>query len=92
MEFHRNDEPDFAGGAPIIVRSFDVNANTFTLNYAKVGIGVNPDPVGLRLDLGYGATGSIINAAYPPDVPGNTAQSLGSWFSRRTRPSRRSPT
>jgi hypothetical protein len=63
-------------GAPIIVRSFDVNANTFTLNYAKVGIGVNADPVGLRLDLGYGATGAIINAAYAPDVPGNTAQSL----------------
>ena len=46
--------------------SFDVNSNTFTLNYAKVGIGVNADPVGLRLDLGYGATGSIINAANPP--------------------------
>ena len=63
-------------GAPITVRSFDVNSNTFTLNYAKVGIGVNADPVGLRLDLGYGATGSIINAAYPPDTPGNTPQSL----------------
>ena len=50
-------------GAPIVVRSFDVNSNTFTLNYAKVGIGVNADPVGLRLDLGYGATGAIINAA-----------------------------
>jgi hypothetical protein len=63
-------------GAPIIVRSFDINANTFTLNYAKVGIGVNADPVGLRLDLGYGATGAIVNAAYPPDTTGNTPQSL----------------
>ena len=47
------------------VRQFDVNSNTFTLNYAKVGIGVNADTVGLRIDLGYGATGRIINAANP---------------------------
>ena len=49
-------------------RNFDLNANTFTLNYAKVGIGVNADPVGLRLDFGYGATGAIINAANPSDA------------------------
>ncbi len=64
-------------GAPIIVRSFDVNSNSFTLNYAKVAIGVNADPVGLRIDLGYGATGSIVNAGYLPDTVGNTPQSLG---------------
>src|SRR5688572_26302452 len=46
-------------------RNFDLNSNTFTLNYAKVGIGVNADPVGVRLDLGYGATGALINAANP---------------------------
>jgi hypothetical protein len=44
-------------------RQFDTNPNTFTLNYAKVGLGVTPDPVGLRIDLGYGATGKIINGA-----------------------------
>jgi hypothetical protein len=55
-------------GSPFPVRSFDINANTFTLNYAKVGIGVNADPVGLRLDLGYGATGLLINAANPADA------------------------
>jgi len=49
-------------------RNFDLNANTFTLNYAKVGIGVNADPVGLRLDLGYGATGLLINGANPFDA------------------------
>ena len=59
---------NFTGGpgslvGPIGQRNFDLNSNTFTLNYAKVGIGVNADPVGLRLDLGYGATGAIINAA-----------------------------
>src|SRR5262245_48323301 len=54
--------PDSLSG-PLGQRNFDLNSNTFTLNYAKVGIGVNADPVGLRLDLGYGATGAIINAA-----------------------------
>jgi hypothetical protein len=48
-------------GSPIVVRSFDTNANTFTLNYAKLALGVNPEPVGLRIDLGYGATGVGIN-------------------------------
>jgi hypothetical protein len=49
-------------------RNFDLNANTFTLNYAKVGLGVNADPVGVRLDLGYGATGLLINGANPADA------------------------
>ena len=49
------------------VRSFDYNANTFTLNYAKIGIGVNPEPVGLRIDIGYGATALAVNspASFP---------------------------
>jgi hypothetical protein len=50
------------GGVTPNVRNFDTNSNTFTLNYAKVGIGLTSDNVGLRMDLGYGATGAIINA------------------------------
>jgi hypothetical protein len=49
-------------------RQFDTNSNTFTLNYAKVGLGVAADPVGLRIDLGYGATGQIINGALASDM------------------------
>ena len=64
---------NFTGGPGSLVgptgqRNFDLNSNTFTLNYAKVAIGINADPVGLRLDLGYGATGAIINAANPADA------------------------
>jgi hypothetical protein len=60
---------DSAGGfTDPAQRNFDLNSNTFTLNYAKVGIGVNADPVGLRLDLGYGATGALINAANSADA------------------------
>jgi hypothetical protein len=49
-------------------RQFDVNSNTFTLNYAKVGIGIDANPVGFRLDMGYGATGAIINSALASDA------------------------
>jgi hypothetical protein len=44
-------------------RAFDTNSNTFTLNYAKVGLGVSSDNVGLRIDMGYGSMGNIINGA-----------------------------
>src|SRR6266436_809293 len=37
-------------------RNFDTNSNTFTLNYAKLGIGVSGDNVGIRMHLGSGAT------------------------------------
>jgi hypothetical protein len=43
------------------LRNFDNNSNTFTLNYAKLGIGVSADNVGLRIDMGYGAMGNVIN-------------------------------
>jgi hypothetical protein len=56
------------GGGPIDVRSFDGNSNTFTLSYVKLGIGVAPEPVGLRIDLGYGATGLAINGNANPTV------------------------
>jgi hypothetical protein len=46
---------------PGAYRSFDVNSNTFTLNYAKLGIGMSADNVALRMDLGYGAMGNVIN-------------------------------
>jgi hypothetical protein len=46
-------------------RAFDTNSNTFTLNYARLGIGMTADNVGLRIDAGYGAMGNIINASAP---------------------------
>jgi hypothetical protein len=44
-----------------LLRAFDNNANSFTLNYAKVAAYMNADPVGFRIDLGYGNTGVVIN-------------------------------
>ncbi|HEX3694507.1 MAG TPA: outer membrane beta-barrel protein [Polyangia bacterium] len=51
------------------VRQFDTNSNTFTLNLAKLGIGVSADNVGLRIDMGYGSMGNIINGTTPVLTP-----------------------
>ncbi len=46
---------------PPVGRAFDTISNSFTLNYTEVSASMNADPVGFRIDLGYGATGAIIN-------------------------------
>ena len=47
-------------GAP---RQFDVASNSFSLNYAKLGVGADTEYVAFRMDLGAGHTAAIINAA-----------------------------
>jgi hypothetical protein len=54
---------------PQYQRSFDVNSNTFTLSYAKLGIGMSADNVALRMDLGYGALANVVNGYPGPGVP-----------------------
>jgi hypothetical protein len=71
--------------APGGYRSFDTNSNTFTLNYAKVGLGMSSDNVALRMDLGYGAMGNVING-FPvnglssPAAMGVPAFTIGNAF------------
>ncbi|MEA2698779.1 MAG: hypothetical protein QOI66_3050 [Myxococcales bacterium] len=50
---------------PPVGRQFDTNSNTFTLSYAKLGLGVSGDNVGLRIDFGYGASAIAINQSQP---------------------------
>jgi len=45
------------------LRAFDTNANSATLALAKVSMNAALDPVALQVDMGYGSTGTIINAA-----------------------------
>ena len=47
-------------GAP---RQFDVASNSFSLNYAKLGVGADTEYVAFRMDLGAGHTAAIINGA-----------------------------
>ncbi|HEY0713420.1 MAG TPA: porin [Polyangia bacterium] len=43
-------------------RAYDPQANSFTLAYATLGVGVEAGDVGARLDFGFGQTAAIINA------------------------------
>ena len=47
------------------LRNFDYDANTFSLNMAKLTMSHDPDPVGFRIDLGFGKTFNTIMASEP---------------------------
>jgi len=48
---------------PRAPRQFDVAANSFSLNYAKLGVGADTEYVAFRMDLGAGHTAAIINGS-----------------------------
>lgn len=50
---------------PASGRVFDTQSNSFTLNYAKIGLEVDSDPVTVRADLGYGYLGSVVAGGSP---------------------------
>lgn len=60
------------GAQPLAFHLFDNPQDTFSLAYAKVGLSVKHDPVGLRLDIGYGTIANIVNspAIAPPQFSG----------------------
>ena len=64
-------KPSLQGpGAP---RQFDVAANSFSLNYAKLGVGADTEYVAFRMDLGAGHTAAIINgSSAAASAAGNT--------------------
>lgn len=47
------------------VRNFDVRANQFSLNMAKLSLEHTPDPVGFRVDFGFGRAFEIFHATEP---------------------------
>jgi hypothetical protein len=44
------------------LRAYDTQANSFTLNYAKLGVGADMGVAAARLDFGFGQTAAIVNA------------------------------
>jgi hypothetical protein len=58
------------------LRNFDVKANQFSLNMAKLTLSHDPDPVGFRVDFGFGRAFDIIHAAEPngPAIMRNVEQ------------------
>lgn len=51
-------------------RQFDTNTNSATLALSALTLNASMDPVAFQLDIGYGADGSIINAANGVALPG----------------------
>ena len=47
------------------LRNFDVRANSFSLNMAKLELQHGPDPVGFRMDIGYGRAFDIFHLTEP---------------------------
>jgi hypothetical protein len=50
--FNANHPPDSSDGNQL--RNFDYDSNTFSLSMAKLTMSHDPDPVGFRIDLGFG--------------------------------------
>ena len=46
---------------PPLLRAYDIQSNSFTLAYAKLGLGVDSEMAAARIDVGYGQTGAIVN-------------------------------
>lgn len=61
--FNANHPPDSSNGNQL--RNFDYDANTFSLNMAKLTASHDPDPVGFRVDLGFGKAFDTILSSEP---------------------------
>jgi hypothetical protein len=48
-----------------VFRAFDKNHNEFSLNYAEVAIEQTANPIGFRVDLGFGDTAKVVNSFEP---------------------------
>ena len=51
-----------------VLRNFDVKANQFSLNFAKLTMEHAPEPVGFKLELGFGRAMDIFHATEPGGV------------------------
>jgi hypothetical protein len=58
-------------------RQFDTTANSFTLNYAKLGVHAETNLVSFRIDAGAGHTAAIINGASSAASTGTPAPAEG---------------
>ena len=62
--------------------NFDVKANQFSLNMAKLSMSHAVDPIGFQVDFGFGRAFDIIHAGEPKDAPAimrNIEQAFVSW-------------
>jgi hypothetical protein len=60
-------------------RAFDTNGNSITLALTKLSMNASLDPVSLQVDMGYGASGTIINSNNGGSAPAAGAPWPGSF-------------
>jgi len=61
VDGYYNYAPNHPGSRTNLYRNFDTRANSFALNMAKVTLDHDADPVGFKLDLGFGRSMDIFN-------------------------------
>jgi hypothetical protein len=69
--------PGGSEAVPARFRVFDAPVDTFNLAFAKLAIGIKPEPVGMRLDLGFGPVADV--TASTGTVPGVAPPSTEVW-------------
>jgi len=68
------------------LRNFDVKSNQFSLNMAKITLAHDPDPIGFRLDLGFGRAFDMIHSAETaPSIFRNIEQAYVSFKPARAK-------
>lgn len=68
------------------LRNFDVNANQFSLNMAKLTLEHTADPIGFRLDLGFGRAFDIVHGSEKaPGIFRNIEQAYVSFKPERAK-------
>ena len=58
--------PGGTATVPMNFRVFDARTDTFALAFTKLAVGIKPEPVGLRIDLGFGPVADITASSGPP--------------------------
>lgn len=58
--------PGGSATVPATFRVFDAPVDTFSLAFAKLAVGMKPEPVGMRLDLGFGPVADLTASNIPP--------------------------
>ncbi|HXI56729.1 MAG TPA: outer membrane beta-barrel protein [Polyangia bacterium] len=71
--------PGGSATVPAGFRVFDAPTDTFSLAFAKLAVGIKPEPVGLRLDLGFGPVADITASQPGTEVWKHVLQAYASF-------------
>jgi hypothetical protein len=78
--------PGGSQSVPLGFRVFDAPTDTFSLAFAKLAVGVKADPVGMRLDLGFGPVADLTASTPNAEVWKHILQAYGTFAVGGTTP------